>query len=311
MATTDRRLPYVAGALAIVLWGTTPAVTMLVARDLAPALIGPARLLLSALLILPVVLALRPAYPRRRAGWTALVVNGIFGFGASFLLQGVGIANTTTSHAALVLATAPVITGLVQYALSRRWPQRLWWAGSTAALIGEAILILGRLGSARGDATMAGDLIVLLGTVTVSIGYVAGARLSAQIGLFGATAWSILFGAAFMLPTVPFLAAALPALTAPSAGALLFLALLCTLIGFAAWFWALDQGGVASIALLQFAQPVVSLIIAVSLLAEETSATLIIALVLILGGVYLCRRAVSREPGAAVSRPAQATMPAR
>lgn len=44
--------------------------------------------------------------------------------------------------------------------------------------------------------TVLGDVVVLAGAITVSIGYVAGARLLARIGLFAATTWSLLIAAA-------------------------------------------------------------------------------------------------------------------
>lgn len=285
--------PFLAGTFAVLVWGATPAATALVARDLSPSLIGPARLLLSALLLLPPLLLLRPALPGDRAGWAALAVNGLVGFAASFFFQGVGIARTTTAHAALVLAAAPVITVLIQFLLARIWPRPLWWGGSAIALLGEAVLILGRDIAGNGArASLSGDLLVLAGTVTVSIGYVAGAKLAARIGLFAATAWSILFGALVLLPLLPRLIAAAPGLTPVGGGALAFLAVVCTLIGFAAWYWALHRGGVVAMSLLQFAQPVVGLAIAVTVLAEDLSGTVLLAVILILAGVSLCRRAV-------------------
>ncbi|MBR0707008.1 EamA family transporter [Bradyrhizobium liaoningense] len=89
----------------------------------------------------------------------------------------------------------------------------------------------------------------------------------------------------------PALANSLAQITWVGWTALAFLALLCALIGLAVWFWALDQGGVASIAPLQFGQPIVSLIIAVTLLSVGLCATIVLALCLISCGVYLSRRA--------------------
>ena len=286
-------LPSLAGTFAVLVWGATPAATALVVRDIPSALIGPGRLLLSAVLLLPPLLLLRPALPRDRAGWAALAINGLIGFGASFFFQGIGIARTTTAHAALVLTAAPVITALIQFLLARSRPRPLWWGGSVIALLGEAVLILGRDTAGNGaQASIFGDLLVFAGTVTVSIGYVAGAKLAARIGLFAATAWSILFGALFLLPLLPTLIEAAPGLTPLGGGALLFLAVVCTLLGFAAWYWALHRGGVVAMSLLQFAQPVVGLVIAVTLLAEELSGTVLLAVILILSGVFLCRRAL-------------------
>lgn len=286
-------LPYLAGGLAVAIWGATPAATAILAREIAPGLIGIARLAACAAFLVPIALIFRPKLPSDRGGWVALLISAVVGFFGSFMLQGLGIPRTSTTHAALILALPPVFTAIVQFLLSRRWPKRLWWVGSIVALSGVAALILGRnLAGGRNVSTLLGDLIVLAGAVTVSIGYVAGARLSARIGLFAATTWSLLIGALMTLPALPALLGELDQVTWIGWTTLAFLAVLCTLIGFAAWFWALDQGGVASIAPLQFGQPVVSVVIAVTLLSESLSATILLAFCLISCGVYLSRRAV-------------------
>lgn len=286
-------LPYLAGGLAVAIWGATPAATAVLAREVAPGLIGIARLMASAAILLPVALIVRPRLPSDRGGWSALLVSATVGLFGSFMLQGLGIPRTSTTHAALILALSPVFTAIVQFLLSRHWPTRLWWIGSVIALSGVATLVFSRnLAGGGSPATLLGDLIVLAGTITVSIGYVAGSRLSSRIGLFAATTWSLLIGAVIALPALPVLSSGLGAITWVGWAALAFLAALCTPIAFAAWFWALDQGGVATIAPLQFGQPIVSLIIAATLLSESLSATVLLALCLISCGVYLSRRAL-------------------
>jgi drug/metabolite transporter (DMT)-like permease len=290
---TRRSLPYLSGLIAVLFWGTTPAATVLVTHDIPSSFVGPSRLLLAAAFLLPIVLIVRPSLPNDRGGWTALAINGVVGFSASFFLQGLGFSRTTTSHAALILAWAPVMTSIIQNMLSQTFPRTLWLIGSAIALCGEAVLIFARSSADVGNSgTLVGDFIVLIGTITVSIGYVAGANLSSRIGLFGATAWSILFGALFMVPLSRSLIGALSALTVLGGGSLLFLAVFCTLIGFAAWFWALDRGGVTAIAPLQFGQPVVSLLIAMMFLGEHFSLAMLVAVGLVLSGVYICRRSV-------------------
>ncbi|WP_271613340.1 DMT family transporter [Bradyrhizobium sp. CCBAU 21362] len=93
------------------------------------------------------------------------------------------------------------------------------------------------------------------------------------------------------LPAFPALAAALGQLSFAVWGALGFLAVFCTLIGFAVWFWALEHGGVTSIAPLQFGQPLVSLVIAVAFLSEDIFPVTLLALSLVILGVHLSRRA--------------------
>lgn len=286
-------LPYLVGGLAVVIWGATPAATAILGRDISPGLIGIARLMACAVVLIPVAAIFRPKLPGDKVGWVALLISAVIGFFGSFMMQGLGIPRTSTTHAALILTLPPVFTAIVQFLLSRQWPKRLWWIGSVMALSGVATLILGRNLAGNGSPpSLAGDLIVLAGSITVSIGYVAGARLSARIGLFAATTWSLLIGAAVAAPALPALLAALTQVTWVGWASLAFLAVPCTLVGFAAWFWALDKGGAASIAPLQFGQPVVSLVIAVMLLSETISTTIVLALCLISCGVYLSRKAL-------------------
>lgn len=282
-------MPFVVGGLAVAIWGTTPAATAFVVRDIPPGFVGVARLLLSALALLPFLAIAPPRFPVSRSARAALLASGVVGFAASFVLQGLGVARTTTAHAALIFAAAPVATGILQFLLSHRWPARGWWAGCAVSLAGVVVLILGRAPAGATEATVAGDLILVAATLTVSVGYVAGARLAGETGLFGAIVWSILVGALVVSPAAFFVVPALAALTAVGWASLVALAALCTVAGYAAWFWALDRGGAARIAPMQFAQPLTSLLIAALVMGETLTWTLAMAMVLVLGGVQISR----------------------
>jgi len=66
--------------------------------------------------------------------------------------------------------------------------------------------------------------------------------------------------------------------------------LLSSLVGYALWFWALGHGGIARIGSLQFAQPVMTLVLATLILAEAVTSTLVLSGVIILAGTWLAQR---------------------
>jgi drug/metabolite transporter (DMT)-like permease len=72
--------------------------------------------------------------------------------------------------------------------------------------------------------------------------------------------------------------------------AIAYLALGVTIVGYVLWYWALGQGGIARIALLQFLQPVSGVILAAILLGEDFGATFIVASGVILFGVWYALR---------------------
>jgi drug/metabolite transporter (DMT)-like permease len=69
----------------------------------------------------------------------------------------------------------------------------------------------------------------------------------------------------------------------------LYLALLSSIVGYAAWYWALGQGGIGRTGLTQFVQPLVGVVLAVALLGETVTWPMAAAAVAILAGVALAR----------------------
>lgn len=69
--------------------------------------------------LIPLALIFRPKLPNDRGGWVALLISAMVGFFGSFVLQGLGIPRTSTTHAALILTLPPVFTAMVQFLFSR------------------------------------------------------------------------------------------------------------------------------------------------------------------------------------------------
>ena len=175
----------------------------------------------------------------------------------------------------------------------RKRPNSAWWIGCTIAMAGEALLIFGHDDGAT-KASVHGDLLVLASNVFASLGYVAGGRLEREgysamgttfygVGLYALVLWPLLFivepgTAPLAVPTGIWLSIA-------------YLAVGVTIVGYVLWYWALGQGGIARIALLQFLQPVSGVILAALLLGEEFGAIFITASGVILFGVWYALKA--------------------
>ena len=72
-----------------------------------------------------------------------------------------GQAETTTAHAALIIATMPIFTGLFAALVERRLPSKGWWIGSGLAFTGVLILIGSRFGYEEPGVTLRGDILCL------------------------------------------------------------------------------------------------------------------------------------------------------
>lgn len=281
--------PWIVGFFAIAMWGATPAATKFAVAQIDALTVGILRTFLAGLAVIPALWLLRLPLPGDRRGWRLLAVSGLSGFVGFPILFSLALASTSTAHVALILAFAPILTGLIGTVVERRRPGGWWWAGVVLALIGEAGLILPRGNS--GDATLYGDLLALASCCAVAGGYVAGSRLSPVIGTMSVTAWGALLSSIVLLPI---LAALLAAKGFPQAGPVAWtatgwLALFSSLLAYVAWYWALSAGGIDRISTLQFLQPIVTLMLAAALFAETISPGLLLSCTAILAGVGMAR----------------------
>src|SRR5690348_14355094 len=178
---SETALVWCAAAVALLIWGATPMVTRIAVLEIDPAAVGILRTVLGAILALPLAFALRLSRPHGAAQWLQVLISALGGFVVFPVLFGLGVRYTSASHAALVLAVTPLFTGLIASAVERRAPRATWWLGAGLAFAGEVALVVVRRDLAGSDATIGGDLLVLIACVSAAAGYVAGARLAQQI----------------------------------------------------------------------------------------------------------------------------------
>lgn len=295
-------LPILTALAVMVLWGGTPVVTKLAVREIDPVVVGIMRTVLGGLAALPLVLFLGIAPPRGRL-WLPLALSGFCGFIAFPLLFSVGQRMTSAMHGGLILAMLPILTGLYAAVVERRRPAGRWWIGCAIAFAGEVLLITGRApgGTGQPEASLLGDLLILVASLFASMGYVAGARLAqAQYASLGTTLWGISAASIVVGPILPFASTAgsegawllglLPAASPLAWGAVAFIAWITSILGYVGWYWALAKGGIARIGTIQFLQPLSGLVLAFFLLGERPTVILAGATILILGGVVIAWR---------------------
>jgi len=297
---TDRALspsaslaPVIVAGLVMIVWGATPVMTKLATAEMPPLVVAMLRTALGGLAALPILAILRQPLPHDRKRFGFLVVSALSGFIIFPILYTIGQRETSAMHGGMILAALPIFTGSYAAMMERSRPSRRWLIGCALALAGEFALIAFRTGNAGASASLFGDLLVLVSAFLVATGYVAGARL-AQMGYksLAVTLWGIALSAFIALP----IAAALFATDGPPmAGwqawsAVLFLALITSIVGYVGWYWALAKGGIARIATIQFFQPISGLILAAILLGEQLTLPLAAASAVILAGVYLAQR---------------------
>jgi drug/metabolite transporter (DMT)-like permease len=80
------------------------------------------------------------------------------------------------------------------------------------------------------------------------------------------------------------------AVTSAGWASVAYMTLCSSLLGYAAWFWALGHGGITRISALQLSQPILTIAIAATWLSEPITWPLVAAAAVILAGTWLVQR---------------------
>src|SRR5262245_26562995 len=105
-------VPMAVAVLVIVVWGASPVVTKIAATSIEPLEVGMLRTILGGLAAVPLALALGIRPPREKAAVGLLVLSALSGFVLFPVLFTIGQRLTSAMHGGLILASAPIVTGL-------------------------------------------------------------------------------------------------------------------------------------------------------------------------------------------------------
>jgi drug/metabolite transporter (DMT)-like permease len=170
MSTVSRRqrlLGIAALLLATSGWGGMFLVSKGVLHHVEPAWFTLIRYSMSAVLFALLVLP-RGAAPWRKLRQHAvpLALRGFAGFGIFSIMLLAGLAHSVPSHGAVIMATTPMTTQLLRWALDGVRPTRSTLLVTALSLLGVAIVSGLLFGTAQaGESTLVGDAVAFAGTL--------------------------------------------------------------------------------------------------------------------------------------------------
>lgn len=275
------------GALGVLSFSLTLPATRLAVGELDGTFVGLGRALVAAVLALIVLVARREPLPsREQLGGLLIVAAGVVvGFP---LLSALALERVESAHGAVLTGLLPMATALGAVVLAGERPSRAFWLVSLAGL-GAVLLFAASMG---GGAPQLADLLLLLAVAAAGLGYAAGGRLARELGGWQVISWALLIALPLVLPiTLVGLVNNPPAAPGPAAWlGLGYLSVVSMFAGFFAWYRGLATGGVARIAQLQLAQPVLTLMWSALLLSEYIGPATAGAALLVIVAVALTQR---------------------
>ncbi|OLC17149.1 MAG: hypothetical protein AUH29_03020 [Candidatus Rokubacteria bacterium 13_1_40CM_69_27] len=280
--------------LANAVYATSYVATRVVLDAVPPATLALLRLLVGALILVPLAWRTPWTGPVTRADHWRIAAMGVAGFAGAFAFTHWGLARSTATNAALLIAVEPLTLLLLGPALLGERLTRRERAGAACALTGAALVVVNGIPgiTARLVPHWRGDLLLVLSGVAYAAYSLLGRPVLVRHPALPVTARSILWGIPVLVPLalMEWMGGRRPAWTSGALLGALYLAVVITALGYLIWNWALERVTASHAAIFLNVQPVLGALLGVALLGEPLTVFTLGGGALVVAGLVLTVR---------------------
>jgi drug/metabolite transporter (DMT)-like permease len=286
----------------IIFWGSSFVVVKgLLLQGLTPIAIATFRFLVAGALFLVALVVMKVRRPLSVVffeGKDILAFIGLSLVGVTFffIAQYVGIELADASVAAiLVCLLSPILIALLSMRIFNEALKKKQLLGLAVAGIGTLLVITGgtmNLSGTTNPTFLFGSLILLLTPILWASYTLGGKRLIEKYSPFLVVAYVSILGGLFL---VPFSLAesslqGILTLNLQEWGAILYLAVTCSFVGYFIWFYVMSRVKAAVTSSFLFAEPLVTVLFATAFVGESLTLSLVVGGLFIFTGVLLITR---------------------
>lgn len=279
-------LPMAAGGVTLLMWASAFVVIRHVADDVSPGALGAGRLLVAALVVLPLVVRRGWVAPAGRE-WMLLALGGIGWFGIYNLALNAGERHVDAGTAAMIIQIGPVIVALLAVPLFGERMHAWLLAGMVVGFGGVAVIARGS--STDAGASVLGVVLVVVAAAMYAVGVLTQKVLLRRLPSVQVVFVSFVIGAVICLP----FASDLPSIVADGGADLwwiVYLGVLPTALAFTTWAYALTHTDAGALSLTTFLVPGIATLIAWLTIEEVPPSLTFVGGALAVVGVLMTRR---------------------
>jgi len=279
--------------LAISFWGASFVATKVALRELSPLSVIVLRFALGLLVMAAAVSWRRQAawVKREDLGWMALL--GLNGIAIHQLLQANALMSTTAINTGWIVALIPIFTAL----LARLFLKESFGAkkilGLIIAMIGAIMVITrGNLNELVWNSATIGDILILISAVNWALFTVLSKRVINNYPSTLMMTYIMGLGWLMVLPLYGIQGGwqSIPGISLGGWISILFLGVACSGLAYIFWYDALVEVDASQVSSFVYLEPIVTVLVAASLLGEQITWSSFVGGVIILTGVWLVNR---------------------
>ena len=279
--------------LAAMLWGTTGTAQTLVPAGLPAHWVGALRLLVAAAFFWTYLLTRLRGQPfgvqltSVRWGWVAVAAASVATYNLTFF-AGVQ-ASSVAVGTAIALGSGPIWAGLLQLAVARRSPPGVWWVGTSFAVAGGALMVLGS--AQQLHMSMAGIGLCLVAGLSYAIYTLVSQRLVVQQTPAAVVTLCVFFCAALMAAPLAFAVSGAPTVSLRGWLIMGYLGVVATGVAYLLFTHALSRISATTAVSMCLVEPLTAFCLAILVIGERPPAAAFGGMALVMLGLALVVRA--------------------
>ncbi|WP_226003365.1 DMT family transporter [Paenibacillus sp. BJ-4] len=280
------RIYYGSTILALLIWSTSFIATKAAYTSIPPLTLGLSRFIIASI-VLGIVLLIKKEYVKVKPKDLATIsFSGVLGITLYFSMENIGVSLTTASNAALIVASYPAITSLLELILYKVKISKYKICGIALAMIG--VYFLTSVGESSGGKNQLIGNLILIGTgfawafYTFMTRKVVDKYPPVTLSFYQTVAGSIFFIPLALLEKDSWQAPTTAALTL-----LIYLGMFCSVIAFLLYNYGLIKLSPSSSVSLMNLVPIFGVLFSVLLLQETITWRQIIGGMVVIIGVLL------------------------
>ncbi len=278
--------------LMVFLWALNFIVGKVALREFPSFFLANLRVAVAGAAMLPLFAWRQRRHPLRitwRQGWM-LFLLGAFGVSLNQIFFTLGLARTSVAHSSILIAMTPVQVVLLAAMIGQEKLTLRKVAGLAIAIGGVAVLQLARHGGST--ATLAGDLLILLCGFALAAYTVFGKPVTRRYDTITMNTFAYGGGGLLLLPLVLWQSRTFDYGSVSAAGwlSMLYMAIFSSVVAYIIYNYALSYIPASRVSAFSYLQPLFATLMAIPLLHESLTGSLLIGGALVLVGVVLTER---------------------
>lgn len=207
------------------------------------------------------------------------------------LFLSLALRQVDAMHAAVVTGLMPLATAIAAAIVFRQRPSNGFWV---CAALGSAMVLA--FAAYRGSGQLAAaDGLLLIAVFFTAVGYVAGARVAAELPAEQVICWVLVISLPLTLPATLATWPAAP-VRASAWGGFAYVTLFSMWLGFFAWYHGLALGGTVRVSQVQLVQPFLALLFAVPVLGETLDPVTVLFSIAVIAVVFIGKKMPTSAP---------------